>query len=132
MHFFSDLPPAAAWTRVKNGNYHAADTFKWLARWWAEIGGWAASVVNIAVAGILLAKGVDDGDTGSTYTYCTNTWGGSYWGSCSDYTYANGWTIMGGSIITYEIIGWIMYYVYRHGAYRYADYLESQLYIQYD
>ena len=59
-HFISDFPTAISWTRVRNGNIYGANTFKWLARWYSHIGGWVASVANLTLAGILLAKGIDE------------------------------------------------------------------------
>ena len=59
-HIISDLPTAWSFLRLRNGNLYSADTFKWLARWYTEIAGWAASVANFTLAGVLLAKGIDE------------------------------------------------------------------------
>lgn len=100
----------------------------WLARWYSEIGGWAASVCNFAIAGVLLAKGIDEYNKGNgssyTYTTCTNN---GYWGTtCSTNTAGSGWYAAAGTIVTYEIVTWFLYYIYRHGAYRYAAMLDEQ------
>ena len=130
-HVISDLPTAFSWSRVKNGHLYGAGTFKWLARWYSEIAGWAASIVNMAVAGVLLAKGIDDynknGAETYTYTECTKL--GYYWGTTcreKEGTVLSGWTAVAGAIFTWEIVTWFLYYIYRHGAYRYADMLDQQ------
>jgi len=117
--------------RLRNGNLYGANTFKWLARWYSELAGWAASIVNFSIAAILLAKGIDEYNSSGaetyTYTECTNN--GYYWGTtCTEKTgtVANGWTSAAGFIFLYEIATWFIYYIYRHGAYRYADMLDQQ------
>ena len=117
---------------MRNGHIYGAGTFKWLARWYSEIAGWATSFGNFAIAGVLIAKGIDEynknGAQTYTYTECTNygyTWGSS---TCTERTgtVVSGWTAAAGFIIIYEITTWFIYYIYRHGAYRYANMLDGQ------
>jgi len=76
----------------------------------------------------LIAAGNDGNETySSTYTTCSG-----YWGYCrQETTYHNSYYGGAGFIIVYEIVTWSLYYAYRRGAYRYADYMESQKNVYY-
>ena len=80
-HLFSDLPSAWCFLRIRNGNTYTAKSFKWFSRWLAEIGGWAATVINLSVAVVLLAKGIEETNAteADTYTYTTCTSTGYGW-----------------------------------------------------
>ena len=85
----------------------------------------------MSIAAVFIGRGIDEyninGAETYTYTECTNN--GYYWGTTCETktdTVMNGWTTAGVTIFTYEIVTWFLYYIYRHGAYRYADMLDQQ------
>jgi len=57
-HVLSDLPTAWSFLRVRKGHISGAGTFKWLARWYSGIGGWVASLVNLMIAWVFIARGI--------------------------------------------------------------------------
>ena len=71
-HVLSDLPTAWSFFRVRKGHTSGVGTFKWLAKWYSGIGGWVASLGNLAIAGVLIAKGIDDYNESKVDQYLQN------------------------------------------------------------
>ena len=88
------LPEAIFWVQANNGNISGAKAFMWQTRWWAHIWGWIGTFLLLV-------------------------------GTCIaffDFGYKRLWELPFAAL-SVDIIGWMIYYLYYHGAYRYANYL---------
>ena len=88
------LPQAIFYVTANHGSINGAKHFMWQTRWWAHIWGWFGTLgLVIATCSIVFSF------------------------------QAIGFWYVPIAALFVDIVGWLMYYLYYHGAYRYANYL---------
>ena len=124
LNMFTFMPTAIVYTRLLRYHMDAAENFLWMVKWWSHLGGWVTSAGNMTIGALAMYADLKNGiveDVTCTQTRRRRR----YTTTCvtteeEDDTYAGGLTF-GITIIVSELIGWGCYYVWRKGAYRYAD-----------
>ena len=121
---------------MRKGHVSGAGTFKWLTRWVSGIGGWLASVVNLVIAGLLIAKGINvhevnvaENENDSESDSVRYIHGITYRPTEKEeitYSLVSAWNIAATFIIVYEIATWFIYYIYKPGALKYANMLDEE------
>jgi len=131
------MPTAILWTRLNRYHFSAAPKFMWLLKWWSHIAGLCTTFLNLTFAGFMVsgafvAEDNKDDTPKVSRRHRSSDWYTWSWGD--DYQRNQGLNekgvhiFWGTAVILSEITGTVMYYIFRKGAYRYAEYVaETEL-----